>query len=79
MDFSIRNVISEKLNVDQVTIYILQLPTEDAFATLFEDDRSLIFILLSLYVMNPDQFGEIQTDAPESMITLELTVLLDRQ
>ncbi len=31
MDFSIRNVISQKLNVDQVTIYILKLATEDAF------------------------------------------------
>ncbi len=45
-------------------------------ATLFEDDRSLIFILLSLYVMKSDQFGEMQTDAPESIITLELTVLI---
>ncbi len=30
-DFSIRNMISKKLNVDWVTIYILQLTTEDAF------------------------------------------------
>ncbi len=29
--------------------------------------------------MKSDQFGEMQTDAPESMITLELTVLLERQ
>ena len=32
-DFSIRNMIPKKLNVDRVTIYILQLPTEDAFTS----------------------------------------------
>jgi hypothetical protein len=35
MDFSIQNMIPEKLNVDQVTIYILQLPMEDAFTSNF--------------------------------------------
>ncbi len=44
-----------------------QMPS---LATLFEDDRSLICILLSLYVMKSDLFGEMQTDAPESMIHL---------
>jgi hypothetical protein len=34
-DFSIQNMIPEKLNVDRVAIYILKLPTEDAFTSNF--------------------------------------------
>jgi hypothetical protein len=33
--FSIQNMIPKKLNVDRVTIYILQLLTEDAFTSNF--------------------------------------------
>ncbi len=44
-------------------------------STLFEDKRSLIFMMLGLYVTKSEQRGEIQTEALEStiiMISMEL-------
>ncbi len=39
-------------------------------ATWFDKERSLIFILLSLYAMKSNLCGEMHTDAPESIIML---------
>ena len=38
--------------------------------TLFDDERSLIFIRLGLYVIKSDRRGEMQTEAPESTINM---------
>jgi hypothetical protein len=48
-------------------------------ATQLEEERSFIFILLLAYVTKSDWCGEIQTNAPVSMMTLEVTILLERQ
>ncbi len=38
--------------------------------TLFDDERSLIFIRLDLYVIKSDRREEMQTKAPESTINM---------
>jgi hypothetical protein len=38
-------------------------------ATLFEDERSLMRIMLDVYVVKSDLFGEMQTEAPVSMMS----------
>jgi hypothetical protein len=48
-------------------------------ATQLEEERSFIFILLLAYVTKSDRCGKIQTNAPVSMMTLEATILLERQ
>jgi hypothetical protein len=48
-------------------------------ATQLEEEGSFIFILLLAYVTKSDWCGKIQTDAPVSMMTLESTMLLERQ
>jgi hypothetical protein len=48
-------------------------------ATQLEEERSYIFIMLLAYATKSDWCGEIQTNAPVSMMTLEATVLLERQ
>jgi hypothetical protein len=48
-------------------------------ATQLEEERSFIFILLLAYVTKLDRCGKIQTNAPASMMTLEVMILLERQ
>lgn len=47
--------------------------------TLFDDDRSLILIWLEWYVRKSDRWGEMQTDAPVSIIMLERIIDPERQ
>jgi hypothetical protein len=47
-------------------------------ATQLEEERSFIFILLLAYVTKSDCCGEIQTDAPVSMMALEAAIILDK-
>jgi hypothetical protein len=48
-------------------------------ATQLEEERSFNFILLLAYVTKSDQCGEIQNNAPVLMMSLEATILLERQ
>jgi hypothetical protein len=47
-------------------------------ATQLEEERSLIFWVLATYVKKSDRCGEIQTDAPVSMMTFDLMIELER-